>query len=219
MKQAHNHDVPALNKKLKLGLILNTSFTVIEFTIGLFSGSLALVSDSLHNLTDSLSLLITYFSARFGEREPDRRHSYGHERMTIIAALFNSTALVLLSFYIFYEAIRRILHPQPVEGLIVSFVAFLGILINGSIALLFFREKDLHVKSAFVSMAFDTIASVGALIAGIIIFLTKTTIADPIISIGIGLMLLFSAWGVIKESLHILLEGTPDGVNIHDVEK
>ncbi len=219
MNQNHNHDLSILNSKLKLSLILNTCFTIIEFIVGIFSGSLALISDSLHNLTDSFSLLITFISIGFGEREPDHRHSFGHERITIIVALFNSTTLIFVAFYIFYEAIKRILHPHPVEGSIIALVAAFGIIINGSIAFLFSRERDLHIKSAFLSMAFDTISSVGALVAGIIIFFTKLTIFDPIISICIGLMLLVSAWGIIKESLHILLEGMPEGFNLNNLVK
>ena len=215
---SHSHNASNLDNKFKIGLVLNTGFTVFELGVGILSGSLALVSDAAHNFTDSLSLLIAYIAERFGQKKADDRHSYGHERVTIIAALFNSSILVLLAFYIFYEAVKRMINPEPVSGGLVMIVALVGIAINGSIAFLFSKDKDLHMRSAFLSMAFDTLASIGALLAGIIIYFTHSTIADPIASILIGVVLIFSAWEVLKDSLHILLEGVPSGININKVE-
>ncbi len=214
----NNHNTSNPDNKFKLGLALNTGFTVFELGIGILSGSLALVSDAGHNFTDSLSLLIAFMAERFGRKEADIRHSYGHERATIIAALFNASILILLAFYIFYQAILRIMKPEPVSGSLVAIVALVGIIINGSIALLFSRDKDLHMRSAFLSMTFDTLASVGALLAGVFIYFTGKTVADPIASIVIGAMLIISAWEVLQDSLHILLEGTPEGLDINKVE-
>ncbi|MDP2932699.1 MAG: cation diffusion facilitator family transporter [bacterium] len=212
-----NHNTASVNKKLKLGLVLNTAFTAFEFIVGFFSGSLALISDAGHNLADSMSLVVTFFAAKFGDREADDRHSYGHERITIIAALFNASILVVLALYIFYSAVNRIFHPEPVAGGLVMAVAAFGIIINGSVALLFIRERDLHMRSAFLNMAFDTIASLGALVAGAFIYFFKQTIADPIISIGIGCMIIYSARGIIKDSINILLEGVPEGINLNAI--
>lgn len=214
----HNQTASNLDGKFKIGLILNTSFTIFELIVGILSGSLALVSDAGHNFTDSLNLLIAFMAERFGQKKADVRHSYGHERATIIAALFNALVLLFLAFYIFFEAAKRIVKPEPVSGGLVMIVALVGIIINGSIAFLFSQDKDLHIRSAFLSMAFDTLASLGALLAGVIIYFTHKTIADPIASIVIGILLIVSAWEVLEDSLHVLLEGVPKGIDIKKVE-
>jgi cobalt-zinc-cadmium efflux system protein len=216
-----SHEAPEnLDKNMRLGLLMNTAYTIFEFIIGFFAGSLALISDAAHNLTDSLSLLITFTATKIAKKQANSDKTYGYGRATILAALINSVILLILSGYIFYEAYLRILNPEPVEGKLVMIVAFFGILVNGSIALLFFKNKnDLNVKSAFLNMALDALASVGALIAGLIIFLTNNTIFDPIISIIIGLMLLYSGWSVIKEALHVLLDGVPEGMNVAQIKQ
>jgi cobalt-zinc-cadmium efflux system protein len=215
------HETPEnLDKNMKIGLVMNTGFTIFEFILGFFAGSLALISDSAHNLTDSLSLLITFTATKIAKRQANDDKTYGYGRATILAALINSVMLLGLSVYIFYEAYQRILNPEPVEGKLVMIVAFVGILINGGIAYLFFKNKnDLNVRSAFLNMALDALASVGALIAGLIIFLTNKTIFDPIISIIIGLMLLYSGWSVIKDALHVLLDGVPEGIDVQKVKQ
>lgn len=202
-----------LDSKLKLGLVLNTGFTIFEFAVGILSGSLALVSDAGHNLTDSLSLLIAFFASKIAKREANVDHSFGYGRATILAALLNGFILVLLAGYIFYEAFRRIENPEPVAGGLVMVVAFVGILINGSVALLFRKNtNDLNIRGAYVNMFYDMLASVGALLAGLLIVITKETIFDSLISILIGALLLKSSWEVIRDAMHVLLEGVPEGM-------
>ncbi len=215
------HEIPPnLDAKLKLGLILNTGFTIFEFVIGILSGSLALISDAGHNLTDSLSLLIVFFATRISRKEANDAHSYGYGRATILAALINGLILVFLAIYIFYEAVRRMMYPEPVAGGLVMIIAFVGILINGSIALLFRKNQtDLNIRGAYISMFYDTLASVGALIAGFLILLTKQTIFDSLISILIGILLVKSSWEVIRDALHVLLEGVPEGLNSKKVQE
>lgn len=206
---------PNLDNKLKLGFILNSGFTILEFFVGIVSGSLALVSDAAHNLTDSLSLLVSYFATKVAKKQANQDKTYGYGRATVLAAVINSLILLGLAVYIFSEAYKRFLDPQPVEGGLVMTVAFVGILINGFVAFLFFKSRgDLNIRSAFLNMALDALASVGALLAGFFIILTSNTLADPIISVIIGLMLLYSGWSVIKTALHLLFEGVPEGTDI-----
>ncbi len=216
-----NHEAPEnLDNKLKLGLVLNTGFTIFEFFIGFLSGSLALISDAAHNLTDSMSLLVSFFATKISRREANIDKTYGYGRATVLAALINALILLGLAVYIFIEAYKRFQDPQPVEGGLVMIVAFVGILINGSIAYLFFKSRgDLNIRSAFLNMAMDALASVGALVAGLIIVLTGKTFIDPFISIIIGLMLLYSGWSVVKDALHVLLEGTPEGTDISKIKE
>lgn len=215
------HETPTnLDNKLKLGLVLNTGFTIFEFAVGILSGSLALISDAGHNLTDSLSLLIAFFANKIARRDANTEHSYGYGRATIFAALLNGLILFLLAIYIFYEAYERFLNPQPVTGGVIMIVAFVGILINGSIAFLFRKETDdLNMKGAYINMLFDMLASVGALVAGLLIVITGLPIFDSIISIVIGILLIRSSWGVVRSALHILLEGVPEGVDMVKVKE
>lgn len=216
-----SHEAPPnLDNKLKLGFVLNSSFTALEFTIGILSGSLALISDAAHNLTDSLSLLVSYFATKVSKKQANQDKTYGYGRATVLAAVINSLILLALAVYIFSEAYQRLQDPQPVEGGLVMVVAFVGILINGSIAYLFFKSRgDLNIRSAFLNMTLDAVASVGALIAGLVIVLMGNTLADPIISVIIGCMLLYGGLSVIKTALHLLFEGVPEGTDIPAIQR
>ena len=208
-----SHHPQNLNNKFKLGIILNTIFTIFEFIVGFASGSLALISDAGHNLTDSLSLLIAYLGNKVSKREANEDHTFGYSRATVLTALLNAIILLSLSLFIFYEAYIRIFNPEPVQGGLVAVVALVGIFINGSIALLFRSEQsDLNARSAYINMLFDALASVGALVAGLLILFTGITVFEPIASIIIGLFVLRVGWAVVRDALHILLEGVPSGI-------
>jgi len=217
----HDHEhKTSKTSKFVIGFILNTGFTIFEFIIGIMAGSLALISDASHNLTDSLSILVAFGGERISKREANDNKSFGYGRVSIITALINGLLLFGVAAYIFYEAYLRILNPEPVKGGLVAIVAVIGILINGAVALLFFRDKDdLNVRGTYLNMAFDTLSSVGALVAGLIILFTGNSLADPIIGILIGCMLVYSAYGVVRDALHILLEGTPKGIDTKEVQK
>jgi cobalt-zinc-cadmium efflux system protein len=153
-----------------------------------------LVSDAGHNLTDSLSLTISFFAQKIAKREANVNHSYGYGR----AALLNGFILVVLALYIFYEAFQRIRTPEPVQGGFVAIVALVGIFVNTSVALLFWKNQtDLNIKSAFINMKYDVLASAGALLAGLIIVFTGLTIFDSLISILIGVLLIRSSFAVV----------------------
>lgn len=215
----HEHKTSKTSKFI-IGFVLNTGFTIFEFIIGIMAGSLALISDASHNLTDSLSIVIAFGGERISKRQANDSKSYGFGRVSIITALINGLLLFGVAAYIFYEAYLRILNPEPVKGGLVAIVALVGIFINGAVALLFYKDKDdLNVSSTYLNMAFDTLSSVGALIAGLIILFTGNSLADPIIGILIGCMLVYSAYGVVRDALHILLEGTPKDIDTKEVQK
>ncbi len=217
---SENHNIPErLDKKLKIGLFLSVGFTIIEFIAGILSGSLALISDAGHNLTDALTLLISFLTNRVAKRKANDEHTYGYGRATILAALINGLILFLLALYIFYEAYQRFLTPQSVEGGIVAIVAFIGLCVNICVALLFRSEKkDLNMRSAYMNMIFDALASFGALVAGVLIMITGMSIFDSMISVVIGIFLIRGSWSVVRASVHVLLEGTPEGLDIEKVK-
>lgn len=213
----HAHDT---GRGLGLSFLINTSFVVIEFTAGIFSNSLALISDSIHNLTDSFSILLSYFANRIGKRQADVSKTFGYGRATILAATINATILVLTSFYIFHEAYQRLMHPEPVSGGIVAIIAAIGVLSNGAVAFVVSGNKhDLNSRAIFLSNIMDTLSSLGALIAGIVILVTKQTWADPLISLVIGVLLLRAAWEIIREASSVLLESVPRGIDALKVKE
>lgn len=192
-------------------MILNTAFAVFEMIVGSLTGSLALFSDAMHNLTDSLSILIAYIGQKIAKRPATEEHTFGYGKATILTALINSLILIAIAGYIFFEAYQKIINPSPVKGGVIMLVAGIGIFVNAGVALMFFKNRtDLNMRGVFLNMTFDALVSVGAVIAGLIILLTGKTIADPIISIVIGSMLIYGSVQIINEAIHILLEGIPE---------
>ncbi len=219
MSGNHNHGHDA-GRGLGFGFLINTSFVVIEFTAGIFSNSLALISDSVHNLTDSFSILLSYLANRIGKRQADTTKTFGYGRATILAAAINATILLVTSVFIFYEAYQRLMHPEPVSGGIVAIIAAIGILSNGAVAFVVSRNKhDLNSRAIFVSNLMDTLSSLGALIAGIVILVTHQTWADPLISLLIGVLLLRAAWEIIRDASSVLLESVPKGIDALKVKE
>lgn len=200
-----------IGTKFKTGIVANTVFAGFEIVVGLISGSLALISDAMHNLTDSLSILIAFIGQKIAKRPATEEHTFGYGKATILTALTNSLILVGIAGYIFFQAYQKIINPQPVKGGMIMLVAGVGILVNTGVAAMFFKNrKDLNMRGVFLNMAFDALVSVGAVVAGFIILITKKTIADPIISIAIGAMLIYGSVQIINQAIHILLEGIPE---------
>jgi cobalt-zinc-cadmium efflux system protein len=211
----HNHDEAPFG----LGLVLNSTFTVFEFIVGFLTGSLALIADATHNLTDSLTLVISYIAQQIGKKLPTKAKTYGYGRATIVAALLNAGILIAVAVFIAHEAIQRFNDPHEVSGGIVAGVAFVGILINGYIAWQFSKRKhDLNARSAYTNMFYDTLSSVGALIAGLVMLVTGWSGLDAIIGLLIAGMLLFATFRIIAEALHVLLEGVPPGIDLAAIE-
>jgi cobalt-zinc-cadmium efflux system protein len=213
-------DDKLINKKLKIGMVLNAGFAFLEITVGIAAGSLALISDASHNLTDSLSLLVAWAGQKISKKPATQGHTFGYGKATILTALTNSIILIAIAGYIFYEAYQKIVHPSPVKGGLIMIVAGVGIIVNTTVALMFLKHRDnLNMRGAFLNMAFDALASVGAVLAGLIIYLTGKTIADPIVGIVIGLLLIYGSVKIINDAVHILLEGVPKNIDVQEVEK
>lgn len=215
---AHTHE-PDSGNTFKLGLILNTGFTIFEMAVGVITGSLALIADATHNLTDSLTLGIALIAERIGKRHADNRRSYGYGRAKIIASLLNAGILVAIATFIGFEAIQRLDEPKDVPGLTIAAVAAIGITINGSIAYLLSKQRhNLNARSAYTNMLYDTLSSVGALLAGFAIALFGWTWLDSAVGILIAVMLLYATFGIIKDALHILFEGVPSDIDLRLVK-
>jgi cobalt-zinc-cadmium efflux system protein len=218
----HHHpiDLKEVNRAFVVGIILNLLFVVIEVVIGLSIHSLSLLSDAGHNLADVASLALSLIAIRLIKVRASDKYTYGYKKTTILVALFNAAILLLSIGAIAYEAVQRILTPQPLPGRTISIVAAIGILINATTALLFFRtkDKDLNVKSAFLHLISDAIVSAGLVIGGMVIFYTGLYWIDSLLSIVIAVIILLSTWQLLKDSLRLSLDGVPEGIDIQKVK-
>jgi len=216
----HHHEHQEAKKQLILGLILNGSFTIIELVGGLLSNSLALISDAMHDFTDTIALSLSLYANKKSVQKPSKTKTFGYKRATIIAALFNAIVLIALTFFIFYKAYQKILNPEKVNGMIVFIIAVFGILFNGIVVLRMWKtkDKDINMRSIFWHITEDFLGWIGVLISGVVIIFTDFYIIDPIMSILIGLIVLYSAWDIVKEGVNIFLEGVPRGIDVKKVE-
>ncbi len=204
-----------LNRAFKLGIILNLIFVAVEFLAGLIIGSVALMSDAGHNLSDVISLALAMFAFSLARQKPSSRYTYGRKKSTVVVSLANACILLVAVGFIIYESIEKLITPQPVQGGTVAWVAGVGIIVNAFTAWLFLRHKDsdINIKGAYLHMAADTLVSVGVLVSGVIISFTGWYILDPIIGIIIAVVIFFSTWGLLKESVWLALDGVPSGID------
>ncbi|HKB18451.1 MAG TPA: cation diffusion facilitator family transporter [Candidatus Dormibacteraeota bacterium] len=200
---------------LRTALALTCVILLVEFAGGLISHSLALLSDAGHVLTDVFALGLAWFAVEQSKRPADRRRSYGYQRVSILAALVNSVTLIIIVIAIAYEAVRRLAHPEPVQGAVVIVTALIGIAVNAYVVFgLRGETKSLNMRAAFLHVAGDIGASVGVVIAGAVILLTAWLYIDPILSLGIAALIALGAWRIVRETVNLLLEGTPSDVDL-----
>jgi cobalt-zinc-cadmium efflux system protein len=200
---------------LKVALGLTCVVLAVEFAGGLVSHSLALLSDAGHVLTDVFALGLAWFAVSQANRPADARRSYGYHRISILAALVNAATLIVIVLAIAYEAIRRLAHPEPVQGGIVIVAALVGIAINAFVAFgLHGHARSLNVRAAMLHVIGDIGASVGVVVAGVVILLTGWLYIDPLLSLGIAVLIAFGAWGIVRETVNLLMEGTPREIDL-----
>ncbi|MBI3818228.1 MAG: cation transporter [Planctomycetes bacterium] len=216
---SHAHADGTSGRRLAYSIILTLGFVAAEVVAGYFAHSLALVSDAGHNFADAVALCISAYALWVAKKPSNHRKTFGYHRAGILAALANSVSLVVIAVFIAIESFERISHPVDVHAAPMIGVAFAAILLNTTIALwLRAGSKDnINIRSAYVHMAGDAVAGVGLACAGIAVGWTGSPIADPIVSLMIAGLILWSSWGVLSESVHVLLEGTPAGVDMDRV--
>lgn len=218
---SHAHASASYSTAFIMGLILNIAFVIIELWYGYRAQSLALTSDAVHNLTDVFGLLIAWAGIWFTTRSPSKKHTYGFGRGSILTSLINSVLIFVAAGGIFVEALHRFKAPASVMGSTVMWVAVVGILINGVTALLFMqgRKKDINIRGAFVHMAVDAGVSLGVVVAGFLITFTSFVWIDPVVSIIIAAIIIFSTWSLMRESLNLSLDAVPESINRDEVKK
>jgi cobalt-zinc-cadmium efflux system protein len=203
---------------LRRALVLTVAVLVVELAGGILSHSLALLSDAGHVLTDVFALGLAWFAIAQSRRPADTKRSYGYQRVTILAALLNAVTLIVIVLAIGFEAVRRLMAPQEVHGGIVIVAALAGIAINGVVVFgLRGGSKSLNLRAAVLHVAGDIGASIGVVIAGVVILLTGWLYIDPLLSLGIAALIAFGAWGIVRETVNLLMEGTPRQIDLDKV--
>lgn len=219
----HHHDhapkITHLTRAFIIGIILNAAFVLVEVIVGLSSHSLSLLTDAGHNLSDVASLALALLAFKLSGAAKNSQYTYGYKKSTVIVSLLNAIILLASVVIIVYEAINRFIHPEPIAGGTIAWVAFIGILINGITAWLFMqdKDKDLNVKSAYLHMAVDAIVSLGVVISGLIIYFTHWFWVDSLVSIIIAVVIIGGTWSLLKDSLRLSLDGIPKELNLEKV--
>lgn len=220
MNDGHSH-VPANERKLALAAILTGGYMFAEVAGGLVSGSLALIADAGHMLTDFASLVLAWFAVRLSRRPATWKMTYGFDRFSVLAAFVNGLALFVVAAWIIYEAVNRFSEPVEILGGMMLWVAIGGLVVNVAAFWVLTRGEggNLNIRAAALHVAGDLLGSVAALAASLVIIFTGWMPIDPLLSMLVVLLILRSAWKVVKESGHILLEGAPKGLDLRAVSK
>lgn len=211
----HSHAPADFGRAFLIGIILNTGFVVIEAVYGWISGSMALIADAGHNLSDVLSLILAWGASVAAKQPPSGRFTYGYKSSTILAALANAALLLIAIGAITYETLNRMAEPAPVQGMTMIVVAGIGIAINTGTALMFLRGRhhDINVRGAFLHMAADALVSLGVVLAGFAILFTGAHWIDPAVSLIIVAVIAWGTWGLLKDSVSMSLLAVPKGIS------
>lgn len=217
----HHHKEDQSNKSLLLATLLNVFITVAEIIGGILTNSLALMSDALHNLSDTIAIFLAYIAQRIGKRKSNERKTFGYKRVEILAAFFNAVVLIGISAFLIFEALRRFSEPEPVKGLLMFIVAGAGLIFN-LLAVLILKKhssSSLNIRSAYLHLLGDTLSSVAVVIGGLLIYFYEIYWLDPLITILISLYIIKETWDVLRHSADILMQATPRGVDILAITK
>lgn len=215
----HAHGPADFSRAFLIGAVLNIAFVAIEAAMGLLAGSMALLADAGHNLSDVLGLGVAWGAAALSRKAPTERFTYGLRKSSVLAALLNAVFLLVAIGAIAFESIHRFSHPEPVSGATVMIVAAIGIAVNVTTALMFVsgRKSDLNVRSAFVHMAADAAIAAAVVVAGLIMLRTGWLWLDPAVSLAISVIILFGTWGLLRDSVSMSLDAVPAGIDPTDV--
>ncbi|KOO47072.1 cation diffusion facilitator family transporter [Priestia koreensis] len=220
---SHGHHHGSNNKKaLGFSFILIAAYMIIEVIGGIWTNSLALLSDAGHMLSDAVALGLSYMAIKFGEKKATNSKTYGYKRFEILAAFLNGIALIVIAIFIFIESYHRFTNPPDVISSGMLTISIIGLLINIATAYILMRgdkDENLNVKSAFLHVIGDMLGSIGAIVAALLIMFFNWGIADPLASVIVAILILVSGFRVTKESVHILMEGAPPGLDVDDIKK
>jgi len=214
----HSAHLPT-GTKLIITIVLNLIITIGEVIGGLISGSLSLLSDALHNFSDTISVIISYIALRLSHRENSPQKTFGYKRAEVLAAFINSLVLIFISFYLFKEAVQRLMQPTPIDSQVMLIVALVGLLANLAAVFLLHRDskENLNIKSAYFHLLADALSSVGVVVGGIFIWRFRIYWLDPLLTLIIGIYILRASYQIFKHSINILIQATPVNLDFQSV--
>jgi cobalt-zinc-cadmium efflux system protein len=219
----HHHEVAPndLNTKFVFGIALNLLFVVVQVSVGLSIHSLSLLSDAGHNFADVGTLAISLLAFRLLKVKSTKQYTYGYRKTSVLTALFNAMVLMVSIGAILYEAAHRFLNPEPMPGMTIAIVAAVGVLINAASAFLFFRDKDkdINIKSAYLHLLSDALLSLAIVVGGVVIYYTHWFWVDSVMSVVVAIIILFSTWSLLRDSVRLSLDGVPHSIDLDDVRK
>jgi len=218
----HHHHAPTrLSGYFAIAIIANLALTIFQAVYAYIAHSTSLLADAGHNLGDVMGLVMAWISILLLKKQASSVRTYGYKKTTILASLANAVILLVACGVIARETIEKFMHPHPVAAVDVMIVAALGIVVNLVSALLFMKDSkdDLNIKAAFLHLAYDALVSVGVVIAGAIIYFTHWNIVDPIVGTVITVVILWGTWGLLKDSMHLVIDGVPKGIQLESVSE
>ena len=206
-------------KNLLITMALKFLLTIAEVLGGWFSGSLSLLSDALHNLNDVLSIVISWFAVKMAEKKHDKKNTFGYRRATIIAAVINATLLIIISLFLFREAYFKFIQPEKINALLVIVISSIGIVLNAVAVYLLHKSSgdDLNMRAVYLHFLSDALSSAGVMVGGIVIYYLDAYWIDPLLTVLIGIYILKESYEILKESMNILMQGTPETVDIDEI--
>jgi cobalt-zinc-cadmium efflux system protein len=219
MSEGNHHHKEVSGKNLGFAILLNLAITIAQVIGGIISGSMALLSDAAHNFSDVLSMLISYLANRLAKRKATERQTFGFRRSEIVAALINSVTLIIISVIILIEAAKRLVNPVPISAGLVIYLALAGVLVNGA-SMLFIKNdshKNMNMKSAYLHLLGDMLTSIAVLLGGLAMKYLQWFWTDSIFSIAIAAYLLYMSWGIVKSSIRIIMQFTPEKTNVQHI--
>ena len=218
----HGHSHGELSgRNLGIAILLNVAITLSQVIGGFISGSLALLSDALHNFSDVLALVISWFASKLAGRKQTARQTFGYKRAEILAALINAVSLIVIAFFLLKEAIERLGEPQEIQSGLVMILGGLSIVLNGASVLLVMKDakENINMRSAYLHLLTDMISSIAVVLGGFAMYMWEVSWVDSILSIAIALYLVYSSWGLIVESVRIIMQFAPIHINLDEIQK
>jgi cobalt-zinc-cadmium efflux system protein len=215
---SNHHKNPA--GRLMISILLNGFITLVEIAGGIFSNSLALISDAIHNLSDTLALILAWIANKVGVREPDAKRTFGYKRFEILSAFINASVLTAISLYLIYEAFVRFLHPEPIKSGLMLIIAVIGLFANLFSMIFLHRDskKSLNIKAAYVHLLGDTLSSVAVIVGAILIYYTRVVWIDPLLTLVISMVIIVQAYKILHESVDILMQSSPRNLNLEEIK-
>ncbi len=217
---AHTHSYSSTGVRLLITMLLNFVIKIVEVIGGILSGSLSLISDALHNFSDGISVIISYIAIKLKQKDKSYKHTFGFKRAEILAAVINSSVLVIISIYLFYEAILRFQNPEPIKGVLMTLVASIGLAANIAGTLLLKRDAktSMNIRSSYFHLLSDAVSSVAVIIGGLAITFWNMYWFDPLLTILIAVYITRESFKILSDAIHVLMEGAPPDISITEIQ-